>query len=235
MSGLAFVRVERARLETTGADRVKFLHNFCTADVRRLTPGQGAEAFLLNVKGKILAYALAYVADDKIVLDCAAQRALPLSAHLDRYTLTDDVAVADVSSDWAQLVLLGQAAEELLTSAIAGEAPRSAHDFRRANLGGATIELARGSLAGPQSWTLWVAADKAQDVAEQLVALGGRACDAAELEVARIEAGMPLDGVDVTDDNLPQEVNRNAQAISFTKGCYLGQEVVARIDALGHV
>src|SRR5437764_9919773 len=79
------------------------------------------------------------------------------------------------------------------------------------------------------------AVDDGSAVAASLIAAGAVRCEAAVVESARLEAGFPLFGLDITDDNLPQEVARDAKAISFTKGCYLGQETVARIDALGHV
>jgi folate-binding protein YgfZ len=90
-------------------------------------------------------------------------------------------------------------------------------------------------MLGPRMFSLCEALDAVPAIAARLREAGAIECGRDALETCRIEAGMPLFGRDITDDNLPQEVNRNAQAISFTKGCYLGQETVARIDALGHV
>src|SRR5207237_6786304 len=87
----------------------------------------------------------------------------------------------------------------------------------------------------PQSFFLQTAVEDFACFTASLVAAGSVRCEAAAVESARLEAGFPLFGLDITEDNLPQEVARDAQAINFTKGCYLGQETVARIDALGHV
>jgi folate-binding protein YgfZ len=89
--------------------------------------------------------------------------------------------------------------------------------------------------AGPQSFFIQVAPDDVAAVRAALISSGAVACEASAVESARLEASYPLFGLDITEENLPQEADRNKRAISFTKGCYLGQETVARIDALGHV
>jgi folate-binding protein YgfZ len=105
----------------------------------------------------------------------------------------------------------------------------------RAEIAGAPVWVRRSGLLGPDAWSVVCLRAQKDEVARALYDAGAAPCGAAAVEVVRIEAGVPLYGADITEDNLPQEVNRNDQAISFTKGCYLGQETVARIDALGHV
>jgi folate-binding protein YgfZ len=90
-------------------------------------------------------------------------------------------------------------------------------------------------LTGPDAFSLVGPRGQQDAVLSALESAGAIRCGAAAVQAARIESGIPLYGVDITEDNLPQEIDRNAHAISFTKGCYLGQETVARIDALGHV
>ena len=93
--------------------------------------------------------------------------------------------------------------------------------------------LQRTDYAGESSLFLTCSTDDLLAIREALFYAGALACEPEAAEVTRIEAGVPLFGCDITEDNLPQEIGRNKQAISFTKGCYLGQETVARIDALG--
>jgi len=95
--------------------------------------------------------------------------------------------------------------------------------------------LRRVPFAGACGFFVACDADRLDGCSTALQQAGATPCDAAAVEIARIEAGTPLYSRDITSDNLPQEVDRNGQAISFTKGCYLGQETIARIDALGHV
>jgi folate-binding protein YgfZ len=102
-------------------------------------------------------------------------------------------------------------------------------------IAGHTVWLRRVAMVLPLGYLVAGKREAHAVVSSSLVAAGATACDAAALEAARIEAGWPSYGIDITEKNLPQEVGRDATAISFTKGCYLGQETVARIDALGHV
>jgi len=97
------------------------------------------------------------------------------------------------------------------------------------------VILRRVEYAGPSSYFVQIAGPDANAVVEALLAAGAVRCESSAVESARLEAGVPLFGLDITSENLPQEVARDKQAVSFTKGCYLGQETVARIDAIGHV
>jgi folate-binding protein YgfZ len=100
---------------------------------------------------------------------------------------------------------------------------------------GCSLSIRRVEYAGPLSYFLQAATADLPKLTDALMAAGAIACEKEAVEAARLEAGFPLYGQDITSENLPQEVGRDAKAISFTKGCYLGQETVARIDALGHV
>jgi hypothetical protein len=118
----------------------------------------------------------------------------------------------------------------------AGASPpeeRLAHE--PATIAGRPVRLRRVEWTIPGGWLVAGMREALADVRAALLAAGAEPCDATALDAARIEAGTPWYGIDITDKNLPQEVARDAAAISFTKGCYLGQETVARIDALGHV
>jgi len=222
---------DRTRLQMTGPDAASFLHRFCTNQVQALNAGSGCEAFLCNVKGRILGHVFAFVGDGTVRIDTAPGQAGALMSHLERYHLLEDFRLTDVSSEtFAFLVSGPQAAATLsaagfdaaqlqpLASQLTGDVA-----VRRVDLLGAPGFLIDGpSDAGDSIW---------QKLAAEGVPPGGR--DA--LTALRIEAGFPQYAIDLCDDNLAQEANRTTEAISFTKGCYLGQEPIARLHAMGHV
>jgi tRNA-modifying protein YgfZ len=224
----------RTQLELSGADRAAFLHNFCTNNVRDLTPGGGAEAFILDAKGHVLGHVFLFVAPDSIVLDTVPGQSERLAGHLDRYIIRENVEIHDRTAEWGVLLVAGPRSAALLES-LALTVPRERLDHSQSTLAGAAVYLRRTDLVGPDSWLLACSRSDVQSVLAALSGAGAIAADIDVFEMARLEAGTPLYERDITDKNLPQEVNRDARAISFTKGCYLGQETVARIDALGHV
>jgi tRNA-modifying protein YgfZ len=197
-------------ISITGKDRQSFLHNFCTNDVKRLVPGSSCEAFFTNVKGKIVGHGLIACREDELVFLGPPGQGEKLVAHLDRYVIREDVQLRDTTSQkWLSL--------------IAGADPGVLEDVHT-----------QWSLLGRDDVDIVEAKANSTSVPSLLLKQGFVA-GSEVFDAVRIEAGMPLFGVDFDDSNLPQEVGRDQQAISFTKGCYLGQETVARIDALGHV
>ncbi len=232
-------RSDRVRLEITGPDRAKFLHNLTTNEIKRLAVGHGCEAFVTSPQGKTFGYMVILAADDRIVARAdpgGAELALP---HFRKYGVFDDVSIDDVSSTTFELHLLGPKAIELAGRA-AGKLPEDI-DYAHiaAEIGGNAVRLVRESPALPRGVTvigeLAAAASVKERLLEQGRHLGLIETDAASFDLLRIEAGTPVFGSEVTDKNLPQEFGRDDRAINFVKGCYLGQETVARIDALGHV
>jgi tRNA-modifying protein YgfZ len=224
----------RTQLELTGEDRAVFLHNFCTNSVRNLPAESGTEAFILDAKGHVLGHVFSFCGPSSIILDAVPRQNDRLVQHLERYIIRENVQIHDRTDQWGVILVAGPQAGALLESlALAVPAERLAH--AESSLMGRTVYLRRMDLVGRDSWIL---ACQREDVEPLLAALGNAGAvrgDMDAFEMARIEAGTPLYDRDITEKSLPQEVNRDAKAISFTKGCYLGQETVARIDALGHV
>jgi tRNA-modifying protein YgfZ len=139
-------------------------------------------------------------------------------------------------SDQVQIFLVaGSVAAAKLQSLTSSQPPTEMLSFNHPAIAGCGCTLFRVPYTGADSFFIRATIDDAAAVRAALESAGARPCQADAVEAARLEAGFPYFGRDITDENLPQEVNRNQQAISFTKGCYLGQETVARIDALGHV
>ena len=104
----------RTQIEITGRDRVKFLHSFCTNDIKKLQPVQGCEAFVTNVNGKVLGHIFVFAERDSLWLESVAGSAAALLPHFDRYVITEDVRFADRSSEFAELLLAGPQSTELL-------------------------------------------------------------------------------------------------------------------------
>jgi len=224
---------DRTQIEFTGADRGKFLHNLCTNAVRDLPAGRGCEAFVLDVKGHIVGHVFVFVGPESIVLETVPGQAEKLLGHFDRYLIREDVQLHDRSTDWAELFLNGPNAAAILKN-LGAAVPENRLDHHPAEIAGRQVWLRRVDLAGANGFLIAGRRNELSNV--QATFLGNAVkCSFDVFDTARIEAGTPLYGRDMTAENLPQEIDRDSLAISFTKGCYLGQETVARIDALGHV
>jgi len=198
-----------------GHDRTSFLNNFCSNDVTRLELGETCEAFLTDVKGKVVAQPLVICRPHDLLLVTVPHQAQPIITHLNRYILREDVHLEDTTLR---------------------------RSFMVATFDPSSADLPQGALATKCNWfsstpTFLIerpAEVPSTSLIEQLSGKG-RLCQTAAPEAIRIEAGLPRFGIDFDQSNFPQEIGRDQQAISFTKGCYLGQETVARIDAMGHV
>jgi folate-binding protein YgfZ len=238
-AALFFDQTHRARLEVTGPDRARFLQNLTTQDVKRLNPGEGREAFVTSPQGKTLGYVTILAAHERIVVRTEREGLAPVLPHLSKYGVFDDVTLDDVSDRTFEVHLAGPASEAVLRQAGA-ELPE-AGELRHAetHVGGSRVRVVRESPTGRPGWTL--IGDRADTTSVSAVidqvgrSFGMVRIDPEGFEPLRIEAGTPAAGRDVTPENLPQEVGRDDRTINFVKGCYLGQETVARIDALGHV
>jgi folate-binding protein YgfZ len=232
-------RSDRLRIEVTGPDRAKLLHNLTTNDVQRLAAGRGCEAFVTSTQGKTLAYTILLACDDRILVRSdpgGMELALP---HMQKYGVFSDAAIEDVTATTFELHLLGTDAAKLLRRG-SSELPREG-DYCHVSTEffGFSLRVVRESPTGLGGLTLIGAAADAEPVWNNLLTrgrdLGLIVVDSETFEVLRVAGGTPVFGKDITDKNLPQEIGRDERAISFVKGCYLGQETVARIDALGHV
>jgi folate-binding protein YgfZ len=226
----------RAQLRLTGRDRASFLHNFCTNDIKRLQPGQGCEAFLTNVKGRILGHIQVFAENDSLVVDSVAGSAEPIQTHLDRYIITEDVAIADETAATSVVYLFGQGAVELISRASFFDATAlSPWGHVAVNIAEQPVAIRRVDFTAAPGFELCAAAENEEAVMSALLQAGAEPVSESDFNAYRIDAGSPEYGIDLTDAHLAQEASRTARAISFTKGCYLGQEPIARIDALGHV
>ncbi len=222
----------RTQIEISGADRASFLHNFCTNHIKGLSTGQGCEAFVTSIKGRILFHVLVFAAADSLWIETEPGQGPDLIAHLERYIITEDVQLADRTGELGQLYFSGSGAEGLLSQTLATPWTLLPNPSQTLLAGVLVRKFSFGSAPG---FSLVVPHTALDEWRLKLIAAGAVEAPNELFEALRIEAGFPKHGVDLTEDHLAQEANRTKLAISFTKGCYLGQEPIARIDALGHV
>ncbi len=220
----------RDHLELAGSDRVTFLNNFCTNDIKRLEPGSGCEAFVTSIKGRILAHVLVFAGESVLWIDTGEGSSTTLDGHLNKYLITEQVSITDCSATWGEFALTGPRAGDIADTIVPGAA--AFDEFRHASNGEFVIR--RCDLFGQPTWLCGAGVSHLPELWERLRAGGAVPCGDAAAEALRIEAKFPRDGVDLTEDNLAHEAARTARAISFTKGCYLGQEPIARLESMGH-
>lgn len=223
------------RLEIAGADRQRFLNGMVTCEVRDLGEGGGAYGFVTSRKGGVLADFALLELGDRFLLELPPGRAEAVADHLGKYALADRVEIHPAGQR-IPLTLAGPGARAALVG-LAGELPPAAEarwGHGPAEIAGRPVRLASRPLLGVEAWTLWTAADDAEAVAGAALAAGAVPVGFDALDTVRIEAGVPSWGREYDDSNLPQETGVE-EALNFTKGCYLGQEVVARIHYRGGV
>ncbi len=225
----------RTQIELIGADRAKVLHGLCTNDIKRLAPGDGCEAFLTNAQGKTTGYVNVFCTPQSLIIDTNPGLAAEMIPALDRYIIREDVTLVDRSNDWGEVLVSGSRATSLFESQFAGSIPAQRVGIAEGAIGDIQVQLRCLPYASSECFFVCCDVSQVAGLIAWLRQADAVECGCEAINVARIEMGVPVYGQDVTIDNLPQEIARDEFAISFTKGCYLGQETVARIDALGHV
>ncbi len=230
---LFFAEWKRTVLVVHGRDRAAFLHNFCTQDIKQMAVDQCREAFVLDLRGKVLGHMFVVTESDAIQINSVADQATPLLEHWQRYVIREDVRFVDQSMQFAHVFLFGHA-DGLPTSWLDRLTRTRNEVCRWKDSEGHALWSIFDDFAGP-GWLIQFPVGRFQAMTEELQANGAIPATEEQLAAHRIAARCPWYGIDATIDNLPQELRRDDRAISFTKGCYLGQETVARLDALGHV
>src|ERR687890_116419 len=215
-------RSERGKLALTGTEAKAFLHGQVTNDIEGLEPGSGCYAAFLTHKGKMLGDLRVLDAGDELLLDCERAALQELFTMIRRYKLGRDVELHKRTLERGLLSLIGPEARRV---AGAPDLPEAEHAHRAAEVGGAPVRL----IATDLGVDVLCDAGDTERVATALRAAGAVHVDEAAAEVRRVEIGRPRYGVDLDDSVIPQEAGLNERAVSFTKGCYVGQETVARL------
>ncbi len=231
----------RALVEVAGEDRVRWLDGMLSNDIARLSPGperSGCRALALTRKGQILADLHVWLRSEALWLETDAAALPGLLEHLRKLLVADDVRLADISTAFALLALEGPASPGILARAAGGAPGLAPGAVTEVGIGGVPVAVAAYGESGEAAFRLAVAAGSARAVASSLdevgrplgLVSGSREC----FEILRIEAGTARFGAELGPDVLPAEVGLEV-AIAFDKGCYTGQEIVARVESRGQV
>jgi folate-binding protein YgfZ len=215
----------RAKFRITGADRVRFLNGQVSNDVRLASPHAAVYSCVMTIKGKMCADAFIHDGGDALFLDAEPEVREALAARLERYIIADDVTLEDVTDDfglWHLFPFTGDAAGAgKILGFAAGSATAGAHGVSSIRYGQPGIDI-------------WGAKDDRETLRTQLL-MSHRLLDDETLERRRILAGVPKWGAELDENTMPAEAGLEERAVSYTKGCYIGQEVVSRVRSVGHV
>jgi len=219
----------RGKIKLTGEDRARLLHAMTTNHIQQLTPGSGCYAFFLNDKGRVLADANILCRPDYFLLDVEPETREPLYQHLDRFIIADDVTLEDATDSTATIAVEGPEAASVLERA--GAPVPEAH---YASVEWDSALVARLNATGSAGFFIFAPAGEKQALISRLEAAGAVCADAEAARVVRLEHGKPRYGEDISERFLAQEANQ-PQALHFSKGCYLGQEIVERVRSRGQI
>ena len=233
----------RGLLEVGGRDRLRWLDAMLSADVASLEVGprhSGVYALFLTPKGRIVADLHVLQLGDVLWLDLPAEAAPTVRERLERHVVAEDVVLRDLTAVWGRLCVEGPAAVEVLTAAGAdGVAELDPGPWLRDRLSGGDALLAAYGWSGEPGYQIFAAREALPGLRALLREAGAGyglvEGSLAALEILRVEAGIPRLGAELDEEVLPAEAGLTARAVSFDKGCYVGQEIVARLDARGRV
>ncbi len=219
----------RGKIRATGEDRARLLHAMTTNHVQQLKPGEGCYAFFLNAQGRILGDVNLLCFEDHFLLDTEPETRQRLFEHLDRYIIADDVTIEDQTDQFATIAVEGPEAAAVLAKL---GAPLPKTPYATAAWGAKTV--ARLSSTGSDGFFIFAPKSDKTGLAESLSAAGAAAVCPDDARVVRIEHGRPRYGEEITERYLVQETGQ-LHAVHFTKGCYLGQEIVERVRSRAQI
>jgi aminomethyltransferase len=227
-NGAAWLDVSaRGKIKVMGEDRARLLHAMTTNHIQQLTPATGCYAFFLTVQGRILADVNVLCRPDHFLLDLEPETREKVYQHLDRYIIADDVTLEELSG--AVIAVEGPKSAEVLR-AVGAPTPEVDH----ASEEWGTRLVARLNTTGSQGFFLFVPEPEKAELISVLESAGAVAADAEAFNVVRLEHGKARYGVDLSERFLAQEANQ-PHALHFSKGCYLGQEIVERVRSRGQI
>jgi folate-binding protein YgfZ len=232
-------RSDRGRIVVSGVDRASYLQGLLTNDIVALVAGQGCYAAYLTAQGRMIADLHVYELGDVIVLTMAGDVKDAVMAKLDQFIFGEDVQLGDVTDTFAQIAVVGPEAARVVASVISGVTAATLaglpeHGNVRAQWAGGAAIAVRVSDTGEPGFDLFVERPRAEELKAALSAVDVAPIDGATAEAIRIESGVALFHRDMDEQTIPLEAGIESRAISFTKGCYVGQEVVIRVLHRGH-
>ncbi len=233
---------ETAWLQVTGEDRVRWLNGMVTNSIQAMTPGEGSYSFLLNAQGRIQGEVTAFAepagepsgTSDRLLLQVDRGELERLREWLDRYIIMDDVELGPAEELQAGVLVVGPSAEEVLRRVGLASLPGAEMRMVRADWRGTEVRVVRGWGPLAPRFEVWADAGTVRTIEQATVEAGAVRGGEAAVEALRVLEGRPRYGVDIRDRELPQETGQT-RALHFSKGCYLGQEIVERIRSRGAV
>ena len=220
-----------------GKDRCRVFNNLCTQDLRTLADGQAFETFITDVKGRTFGHGIAISVGGEAFFVSVPDQGSKLVPHFDRYIIREDAVVSDVSKDY-QFWLFRDRVVAAQAFGIASDMVPAAASTMIVELEEERVILVHAPWIGPDSILAIVPLGCSHKKIGKLLGSEWSQSDMVHRnawELARLQAFWPWYGIDMDERHLPQEVNRDGTSISFNKGCYLGQETIARLDMLGKV
>ena len=220
----------RRHIAVTGAERAAYLQGLLTNDIQGLSPGTGCYAAWLTPQGRMLTDMHVLASAGMILLEVPAAELEPTLQRLDQFIFSEDVQIASLAESLRAVWVHGPNAAMAIEAAIAGAGDLAGWSgYRHEPIGSQGIVAARIDQLGVPGYCLFVEPAAEAQVIAALAAAGAIAAGSDAIEAARIEAGYPVFGVDMTVDTIPLEAGIEERAISFTKGCYVGQEIIIRV------
>lgn len=229
-----YVRSDAAKLVLTGEDRVRWANGMVTNNIRDLAHNHGNYSFLLNPQGRIQADLTIYNRGDHFLVETDAEQVQRVKDIFDRYIIMDDVEVTDISDRLLSIGVEGPKSGEILCSAKLLDGTLDAGAVVDSDFGGIGYSVGRSVSQSYESYELWMAPQNADAVWNAIVLAGAVPVGAQALEWLRIVRGVPKYGIDISDRELPQETAQ-MNSLHYSKGCYIGQEIVERIHSRGNV
>ncbi|MAF09343.1 glycine cleavage system protein T [Candidatus Poribacteria bacterium] len=224
----------RGKLRVTGSERATWLHGMVSNDVEGLAVGEGNYGTMLTDRGKMLGDYRLIVREDDLLLDTEPEMGAPLAERLDRFLISEDAAIHSVGDDWSLFGVAGPGAAAHIADRLAVDVRElEQHGSLTAATDHGAVIIACRNRTGEMGYDLWMARDAGDALWAALTADNVADVGADALEALRIEAGIARYGMDTDDDIIPLEAGLY-QAIDFEKGCYVGQEIVARMHYRGH-
>ncbi|HEY8204132.1 MAG TPA: glycine cleavage T C-terminal barrel domain-containing protein [Pyrinomonadaceae bacterium] len=225
----------RGRILVSGAEAVMFLNGLITNDMKSLAANAWMPAAFANVQGRLLAAVRIIHCQDGFLIDTESKTRDAVIKLVERFTLAGDFKVTDLSTEMALLSVQGAKAAAVVRSVLGEEAANVQHQcVTTAQFEGTALTVIRDTHTAEDGFDLFVEASAGAKLRDALTNAGATSVGEDTLETLRIEAGIALYGVDMDENNVVTETNLD-DAVSFTKGCYIGQEIIVRIKHRGHV
>src|SRR5438128_1020746 len=225
---------QRGKIKLAGRDRVRWLNGMVSNNIRDLTAGQGVYAFLLNPQGHILGDLYSYNRGESLLVETDRAQLEKVLSVFRKYIIMDQVEIEDISEKLISIGIAGPHSGEVLKAAGFQFPQLQALQFTDITWQQINVTLIRHDNPLVESYELWSAPGETKTLREALANAGATPVSEAAVELLRIAAGIPRYGQDIRERDLPQETEQS-RALNFTKGCYLGQEIVERLRSRGAV